>query len=75
MQISHMTGKKVDKSPSRIYVNVSFKGLPEMRKKRLPRLKEMSVEYKENADVVEKEGCQELRPRCEEPGIELESRK
>ena len=41
-----MTGKKVDKSPSRVYVNVSFKGLPEIREKRRPRLKEMSVEYR-----------------------------
>ena len=75
MQRSHMTGKKVNKSPSRVYVNVSFKGLPGMRKRRLSRLKEMSVEYKETADESEKEGRQELRSRCEEADIELESSK
>lgn len=68
-----MTSRNVGKGPSRADVGAMFKGLPELRKKCLPNLKKICVEYTQNGDAVEKEGRRELRSRCRKADVEVES--
>ena len=73
VQRFHTTSRTVGKGPSKKDVGAMFKGLPDLSTRYLPRLEEICVEYKDESDDVEQEGRLELRSRCKEAGIKVES--
>ena len=73
IQRFHLMSRKVGKGPSRQDVGTMFIGLPNLRTRCLPKLEEICVEYTDEADDVEEEGRLELRSRCKEAGIKVES--
>lgn len=69
IQRLHMTSRTVGNVPSGKDVDGMFKGLPDLRTRYLPKLKEICVEYTGKGDYVEQEGHEALCERCEEAVI------
>ncbi|KAM0802374.1 hypothetical protein BDR22DRAFT_819904 [Usnea florida] len=71
IQSFQITSTKVGKGLWKKEVDTMFKDFPQLRTERLPDLKEICIEYKENGNTMEEEGRRELYSRCKEAGTTI----